>query len=347
MTGIWRHADLFDDPETARRAAAAGLHLGEADTPLTDLPDEAAELGLRALALKREDLNPSGSHKDRGVLYQVARRHRPGSTTTFVLSSSGNAAVAAAAATKRSGDRLVAFVAPGTNAAKRRKLMTSGAIVVETLKPINFARYAARVFGLADLRGTKDPLASVGYRSLGGEIDEARPDVDAVFTFSSSGISMRGIDDGFTARGKTPALWSVQSGTSVGIVRVHRPDVELEPDCPAGRLGIRNPPDAVELASRLAETGGGAVAVRTAGVLRWRDRLAAHGIATSPEGCAVLAGVEAVRDRLAGKSVVAVMTGAGDQWPVDPAPEEDGAVRLSSYLEVRAFFIDTLGLAPV
>ena len=347
MKGIWRFASLFDDDGgPLERATAAGLHVGEGDTPWVELPDIAAELGLGSLSLKREDLNPSGSHKDRGVLYQVASHHRPGTRTTFVLSSSGNAAVAAARAAACSGDRLVAFVSPRTHPAKRAKLAAGGALVVETLKPINFARYAARVFGLPDLRGTRDPAASIGYRSLAGEIAQDRPNVGAVFTFSSSGISMRGLDDGFKRLGVSPSLWAVQAGECLGIVRQIDPEAPIDPESPAGRLGIRNPPDAPALAARLLDTGGGAVAASTDAILRWRDRLEAHDVATSPEGCAVLAGVETAAPGLGGASVVAILTGAADQWPATESPQEDErTVRLSSYLEVRAFLIE-LGLEP-
>jgi threonine synthase len=335
--GIWRFAHLFGDAPVTR------FSVGEGGTPSVELPEIAAELGLASLSLKREDLNPSGSHKDRGVLYQVAHHHRPGTQTTFVLSSSGNAAVAASAACGVSGDRLIAFVAPGTASSKRRKLAAGGAVVVETLKPINFARYAARVFGLVDLRGTRDPIASVGYRSLAGELADRT--VDTVFTFSSSGISLRGMDDGFAGLGLAPALWSVQAGACVGIVKQTAPQTPMEPGCPAGRLGIRNPPDAPALAARLRETGGGAVAVETPAILRWRQRLATVGVETSAEGCAVLAGVEAVAPKLEDAHVAAVLTGASDQWPMDEDPPDDDAAHLTSYLAVRAFLIE-LGLTP-
>jgi hypothetical protein len=87
--------------------------------------------------------------------------------------------------------------------------------------------------------------------------------------------------------------------------------------------------------------------VKTPAILRWRDRLTELGAPTSPEGCAVLAGVELLSDRgLRGRSVVAILTGAADQWPSDePEVPDDDAVRLASYLEVRSFFMD-LGLAP-
>ena len=317
------------------------LTLGEGATPLEDVPTLAEALGVRRLQLKREDRNPSGSHKDRGVLYQVVRRGSDGGNT-FVLSSSGNAAVSAAAACGVTGNRLVAFVAPGTAPSKMARLLGSDAVIVECPKPINFARYAARVFGLDDLRGTKDPLASVGYRSLAAEIAQDAPDLDALVTFSSSGISMEGIADGLDALDLRVPLWSVQSGTCVGIVRALDPSVVDDPHSPAGRLGIRNPPNAEALAERLVASGGGALAVTGEAVLHWSDRLARAGIECAPEGGAVLAGI-AASPELRGRDVVAIVTGAAYQ---PPEPSKRESVALDSYLSVREHFIDHLGLEP-
>jgi threonine dehydratase len=341
--GLWRHAHLFgDDGAPAARAAAEGWTLGEGETPLQESAELARRASVGRLLLKREDHNPSGSHKDRGVLYQVVR-HRGEAPGTLVISSSGNAAIAASAACRLTGDRLVAFVSPTTGGRKRERLLSTGAVVVETLKPINFGRYAARVFGLPDLRGTKDPIASIGYRSLAAEIAAELPEVDAVFTFNSSGISMEGMADGFDALAPSPALWSIQSGECVGIVRAIDPEVRSDPQSPAGRLGIRNPPGAAALASRLLASGGGARAVDGSLVVSWTDVLSSHGALVSPEGAAVLAGV-ATTPGLEGKTVVAVMTGATG----GPAPRRAAAepVRLGSYLEVRRFFVEELGLEP-
>lgn len=342
--GIWRHAALFDDDGTpARRALEHGWMLGTEPTPLQDEPALAAELGLARLRLKREDLNPGGSHKDRGVLYQVVR-HRGEVPRTLVLSSSGNAAVSAAAACRLTGDRLVAFVAPGTDQGKRAQLLASDATVVETVKPINFARYAARVFGLPDLRGTRDPIASIGYRSLAGEIAAEAPSAEVVATFSSSGISMDGIADGFERLGLSPRLVAVQSGEAIGIVRTLQPGITSDPTSPAGRLGIRNPPHAAALAQRLVASGGGAVAVPGPEVERWMARLIEAGLDVAPEGGGVLAGLAAMPG-LDGADVVAVITGAHRPAPVlPPAPPEP--ISLGSYLEVRDYFTDVLGLEP-
>ncbi|MCP4872874.1 MAG: PLP-dependent lyase/thiolase [Proteobacteria bacterium] len=342
--GIWRYARLFDDDGVpAQRARKHGWILGTEPTPLEDAPALAAELGLGRLRLKREDRNPGGSHKDRGVLYQVVR-HRGDEPRTLVLSSSGNAAVSAAAACRMTGDRLVAFVAPGTDHGKRARLLASEAVVVETVKPINFARYAARVFGLQDLRGTRDPTASVGYRSLAGEIAEQAPEADVVATFSSSGISMEGLADGFAALGRAPRLIAVQSGECIGIVRILEPGITADPSSPAGRLGIRNPPHAAALAQRLVDSGGGAVAVPGPDVERWMAKLTDAAIDVAPEGGGVLAGLAAMPG-LEGADVVAVITGA-HRPPPELTDEHPEPVALGSYLEVRDYFVDVLSLEP-
>lgn len=332
MRGIWRHAELFDGVHRPE------LSLGEGDTPLEPLEELAAELGLESLQLKREDRNPGGSHKDRGLLYQVAAL--PGRGATLVISSSGNAATSGAAACRAAGHRLIAFVSPDTNPSKLARIEAAGGLLIACPKPINFARYAARVFGLGNLRGTADPQASVGYRSLAGELAEAR--ADSVLTFSSSGVSMTGIADGFDRLGLDPALWAVQSGLCLGLARALDPSIPDDPESPAGRLGVRNPPGAGELAARLVATGGGAVAVSADEVAAGAARLGARGLHVSPEGAAVVAAVArlAAARRIRGR-VVAIVTGRAHA----DAGAAPAMATLISYLEVRGF-LEQLGLAP-
>ncbi len=333
MRGIWRHGHLLDELPADRP------ELGEGDTPIVDLPELAAAWGLESVGLKREDHNPNGSHKDRGLLYQVAA-HRGEARRTHVISSSGNAAASGAAACAVTGDRLVAFVAEDTDPTKVGRIAARGGVVLKASKPINFARYAARVFGLVNLRGTADPIASVGYRSLAGELCEAG--ADHVLTFSSSGVSASGMLDGFDRLGASTALWSVQSGRCVALARALDADAPSDPDSPAGRLGARNPPGADELARRLVRGGGGAVAVDAAAVARGSGRLRGVGVETSPEGGATLAALRglAADGRVRGR-VLVVLTGAAHS-----AQDPGDALTVSSYLDVRRYFVDELGMAP-
>ena len=365
--GIWRHAGLFHDGGgPARLAVERGWTLGEGDTATESWEDLAEELGLRRLCLKREDQNPGRSHKDRGLLHQIAA-HRVDPqgheqpAGAFVLSSSGNAAVSAAAVCALTGDRLLAFVAPDTDRSKLAALYASGAEVFVCDKPMNYARYAARVFGLLDLRGTRDPAAPTGYRSLAAEILEAAPRVGAIVTFSSSGISMRGLLDGLAAVGRRVPCFAVQAGVSLGLARAAGLEVLDEPDNPAGRGGIRTPPDADELVADLHRSGGGVIVVRREALLGLAARMEARSpecggpLRTSAEGAAVLAGIAAHADRLRGREVVAVITGHAAQWPErhghesalgprDPARSVVSDL-LDSYQAVRAR-ICALGLEP-
>lgn len=346
---IWRHAHLFEDEATTAAAARHGWTLGEGDTPLERWDELAESVGLSGLLLKREDRNPGRSHKDRGLLYQVARhRTTAGRPSTFVISSSGNAAISAAAACRATGDRLLAFVAPSTAPAKRARLQESGAVVIAATKPLNFARYAARVFGLVNLRGTADPIAPVGYRALAAELLEQRRDLDAVLTFSSSGTSARGLLSGFAALGSETAVWAVQAGVCLGIARALDPDLPDEPDNPAGRLGIRNPPDAAGLASALVASGGGAAVVRRPELLAMAHRMESRALRTSAEGAAVLAAAARLAEGpLRGRRVAAIITGDAEQWSRHgaeaPAPG-DGEV-VANYLELRGLLL-SLGLEP-
>lgn len=349
--GIWAHAHLFpDDGAPAAAALERGWTLGEGHTPLQPWPALAEGLGLRALALKREDRNPGRSHKDRGLLYQVARHHvAAGGPSSFVISSSGNAAISAAAACAVTGDRLLAFVSPDTASTKRERLRDSGAVVIASARPINFARYASRVFGLVNLRGTADPAAPIGYCALAAEIAEQAPHADAVLTFASSGTSARGLLDGFAAMGRPMAVWAVQAGACLGIARAIHGDLDDEPENPAGRLGIRNPPDADVVAEALVASGGGAVVVRRPELEAMATRMEADALRTSAEGAAVLAAVERLAaGALRGRSVVAVITGDAEQWSRHGGaarPTADPGDLVSGYLELRALLVG-LGLEP-
>ena len=75
--------------------AITGLSLGEGRTPLEPDPDLASWAGVARLWVKREDTNPTGSHKDRAAVVQIAACVQAGKPVA-VISSSGNAALAAA-----------------------------------------------------------------------------------------------------------------------------------------------------------------------------------------------------------------------------------------------------------
>ena len=86
-----------------------GLTLGEGNTPLQENAALAAWAGVSRLWLKREDVNPTGSHKDRGAVVQIAACIERGQQVA-VISSSGNAALAAATYGRLGGVTVVALL---------------------------------------------------------------------------------------------------------------------------------------------------------------------------------------------------------------------------------------------
>jgi threonine synthase len=101
--GLWRYAPVLPISDPAHRVT-----LGEGATPLLDCPRLARELGVRALGLKFEGANPTGTVKDRSSTTAVAAALQFGFPAISVVSS-GNAGSSIAAYAARAGLRALVF----------------------------------------------------------------------------------------------------------------------------------------------------------------------------------------------------------------------------------------------
>src|SRR5438105_4084099 len=111
-TGLWRYAPVLPVADPAHRVT-----LGEGATPLLDCPRLARELGVRALTLKFEGANPTGTVKDRSSTTAVAAALQFGFRATSVVSS-GNAGSSIAAYSARAGLRSLVFAYEKASAPK-------------------------------------------------------------------------------------------------------------------------------------------------------------------------------------------------------------------------------------
>jgi threonine synthase len=111
-SGLWRYAPVLPIADRAHRVT-----LGEGQTPLLDCPRLARELGVRALALKFEGANPTGTVKDRSSTTAVAAALQFGFRAISVVSS-GNAGSSIAAYAARAGLRALVFAYARTAAPK-------------------------------------------------------------------------------------------------------------------------------------------------------------------------------------------------------------------------------------
>jgi threonine synthase len=110
--GLWRYAPVLPIAGPAHRVT-----LGEGQTPLLECPHLARELGVRALSLKFEGSNPTGTVKDRSSATAVAAALQFGFPAISVVSS-GNAGSSIAAYAARAGLRALIFAYARTAAPK-------------------------------------------------------------------------------------------------------------------------------------------------------------------------------------------------------------------------------------
>lgn len=110
--GLWRYAPVLPIADPAHRVT-----LGEGQTPFLDCPTLARQLGVRALAVKFEGANPTGSVKDRSSATAVGAARQFGFRAVSVVST-GNAGSSIAAYAARAGLRSLIFAYERTSAPK-------------------------------------------------------------------------------------------------------------------------------------------------------------------------------------------------------------------------------------
>ncbi|HEY4254383.1 MAG TPA: threonine/serine dehydratase [Roseomonas sp.] len=216
-------------------------------TPLDRSAGLSAELGCEVL-LKCEHLQPTGSFKLRGatnkirVLGEQARRG-------VVTASTGNHGQAVARAGALAGVPVLVHVAAGTAAPKMAAIQALGAeLVVVDGPPIAAelqARHIATGQGKPYISPYNDLDVVAGQGTLGVELAEQAPDLDAVFIavgggglIGGAGTALKGLRPGTRVVGVWPEnspcmLRAIEAG---GIL-----DVEEAPTLSDGTAGAVEP----------------------------------------------------------------------------------------------------------
>jgi threonine synthase len=125
-SGVWRYLELlpFDDE-------APFVTLFEGNTPLFDAPHSARFAGLKALRLKHQGYNPTGSFKDTGMATAMTQAVISGARTA-VCASTGNTAASLAAYAARAGLQATILLPHGqVSPSKLAQSLDYGALVLE------------------------------------------------------------------------------------------------------------------------------------------------------------------------------------------------------------------------
>jgi threonine dehydratase len=257
------------------------LTLGEGHTPQT------LSALVPGLALKREDFNPTGSHKDRAACYQVAAAAARGDQAV-VISSSGNAAVATSRYAQLHNIPAFATVHPSTDPSKLAAICGSTTTVVVTERAVNTARKIARRFNTLNLRPSTSDDALIGYGTLADELLGADVDhhPDAIVVFATSGATALAL----AQRASIPHGPQVHFVQGLGNATLADPQSvsssQSNRSAVAGRLGTRSSARADHLRAAVADSGGRGWVVDEADVEAGRDLLVSEDIDVSDESAA-------------------------------------------------------------
>ncbi len=342
--GQWVHAGLFG----TSLEPGSQISLGEGDSPLQPATELGRRLGIADLWLKREDLQPTGSHKGRCLSLLCSELRAEGGRRA-VISSSGNAAVAAAAYADAAAIRLLALVSPRTPEVKLRALLAAGQLTVLSDRPVGLLHHARDRYGMVDLRASTHPRAPAAYRGISAELAQAGG-CGALFVFSSSGAAALGIWQGFQLLGAArPQLHVVQAEPGGELTRPWYPGaVTAQEPAQVGDLGAQRSRLAPALRRSVRESGGRGWRVRQDDMEEIRQLAGAHDVSTSWEGLAVLAAMR----RAAGSAAsapgrwVAVLTGAAAQLDLRPAADPERLAPWAGTAEDLDRILQGQGLEP-
>jgi len=244
--------------------------------------------------LKREDLNPSGSVKDRAMISQLAWAEKQGNRKV-AISSSGNAGISAAFWAPKFNLEVFAFVSPQANRQKLARLKELGAKITVTAKPISDCFKFCSANKAYDLRQSLDPRAILGYRLLGQELEanfsQAKIQPEAIFFPVSSGATLRGVAQGL---GRLPRIFLVQPANHCPLAQLFDQDYTPEKDRLADGLVARIIPHKDKILNLIDKSRGGGVIVQNEAILKAHSWLKNQGVITSFESAVALAGAQKI-----------------------------------------------------
>ncbi|MDP3954858.1 MAG: pyridoxal-phosphate dependent enzyme [bacterium] len=294
--GIWKDSQHYAPVDKEFQ-----LTLSEGNTP---------EAEFAGIIFKREDLNPTGSIKDRGMAYQISKAYQEGHQA-LVISSSGNAAISAASYCQLVGIKLKVFASLKINREKLFKIKELGAEVEISKKAVSEAERFSKGKNIMNLRPSVEKFGSEGYKSLAFELDRHLGKIDSLFVPVSSGTGFSGIGEGYRELGYLPMMFAVQTSAVCPIASQFDTDYVPSPTSLADALVARVTARREEVLTLIHDSGGGAFVVDDKLISKGWEQLEGFGITTSGEGAAALAGILKAKgmNKNLGEKVVCLLTG--------------------------------------
>jgi len=226
--------------------------------------------GQTEIILKREDLNPTGSWKDRGTAFKVTELIA-NNVKEAVIATSGNAAISFLTYLKQIPEfKLHVVVSPNINPNKLKKIQdlingTNNILYISENSRKESVEIAAK-YSCVNLRSSIDESIVKGYWSLGFELKKyILPDRQiAIFAPVSSGTAFVGLVQGLHLKldheWQLPKIYAVQTTATypiVSLLNINVHEQESNADAIVDKTALRGP----QIIKVIKETNGGAIAV--------------------------------------------------------------------------------------
>ena len=287
------------------------------------------ELGVKALYIKDDGLNPTASLKDRASAVAVARARELG-FETIACSSTGNAASSLAGNAARMGLKSVIFVPSRAPKGKVAQLLIFGANVVSVQgdyrETFELSRAAIDKWGFYNRNAGINPIMTEGKKTVSLEIAEQLlfTPTDWVAVSVGDGCTIGGVYNGFKDLyelgiiERIPKILGVQSSGCCPFVDAAKDGTALVPTSEntlADSIAVGVPRNPEKALRAVRESGGTWVAVDDAQILEAMRTLGrTEGVFGEPAGVTATAGVrQAVAEGIiaANESVTVICTGSG------------------------------------
>jgi threonine synthase len=293
--------------------------LGEGGTPLVPV-----KIGAREVHFKCEQLNPTGSFKDRGTVVLVSALRAVG-VEEAIEDSSGNAGASFAAYAARAGMRARVFVPDAASPVKRRQIESYGAEVVRIMGPRSNAAEivrAAAAGGSVYASHAYFPHALAGMATIAYELVEALGRAPGALVCPvGQGTLALGAFRGFAALREAgavdqlPAIVGVQAMACAPIWAAYQGGAAAlawvtEGETAAEGIRIRHPLRGDAVLAAVRASGGVMVAVDESQIREGQRGLGREGFFVEPTSAVVWPALLGLLPRLP-DPVVVVLTGSG------------------------------------
>lgn len=281
------------------------VSLGEGATSCLSFARLAEEVGIERLFIKNEGQNPSGSHKDRVSCLTVTRALDTGATR-LVAASSGNGGASLALYAAAAGLACSIVVTPALSSIHRRAIALTGAdLIVAEDTMERWALVAKMARGRDCFPATNYLAPPVGSNHFGVEglktvafelVEDIGP-IDAVLVPTSRGDLVWGLYAGFQqmiAIGsieRMPRLFVVEPFARLSKV-LDGAEITGSFSGATSLFSIGGSTVTYQAVEAVHRSGGGAVVIDDAAVIRDASRLARHGCYAELSSAATLTGVE-------------------------------------------------------